>query len=125
MICITNEGLAQYRTDNKFNSWLQKIKNEYPDRSDEDIEKTLVAFMEVNNGNFPGDTPFGDAEHPIKSDTFEQLVLAYDGDEVRAMEMYERLFDKDFIEEFGNWCDMLVDTEGLTEEQIENKNQEN
>lgn len=124
MICITNEGLAQLRTDSRFNSWLQKIKNEYPEKSDEDIENTLIAFMEVNNGNFPGNTPFGDAEHPIKSITFEQLVKAYDGDEVRAMEIYEHLFDKDFIEEFGNWCNMVADTEGLTEEQIEQKNQE-
>ena len=116
MICITNEGLAQLRTDSRFNSWLQKIKNEYPEKSDEDIENTLIAFMEVNNGNFPGNTPFGDAEHPIKSITFEQLVKAYDGDEVRAMEIYEHLFDKDFIEEFGNWCGMVTDTEGLTEE---------
>ena len=125
MICITNDGLAQLRTNDKFNSWLQKIKNEYPDRSDEDIENTLIAFMEVNNGNFPGATPFGDIDSPIKSITFEQLVQAYDGDEVRAMEIYACLFDKDFIEEFGNWCDAFVDTEGLTEEQIEKKNQEN
>lgn len=124
MTCITKEGLVQLRADDRFNSWLEKIKKEYPSKSDEDIENTLVAFMEVNNGNFPGDTPFGDADHPIKSETFSQLVQAYDGDEVRAMEIYERLFDKDFIEEFGNWCDMFVDTEGLTEEQIEKLNRE-
>ena len=125
MICITNEGLAQLRTNDEFNSWLQKIKNEYPDKSDKDVEDTLIAFMEVNNGNFPGNTPFGDIENPIKSITFNQLTDVYDGDEVRAMEVYELLFDKDFIKEFGNWCNMIVDTEGLTEEQIQEKEEEN
>jgi hypothetical protein len=48
----------------------------------------------------------------------------YDGDEVSAMEVYSLLFDKDFIKDFGNWCDMPVDTEGLTEEQIEEKNKQ-
>jgi hypothetical protein len=41
------------------------------------------------------------------------------------MEIYELLFSKDFIEEFGDWCGMDTDTEGLTEEQIEEKRQEN
>lgn len=124
MTCITTEGLAQLRTDDRFNSWLQKIKNEYPDKSDADIENTLITFMELNNGNFPGDTPFGTTDTPIKSVTFDDLVQVYDGDEVRAMEVYEHLFSKEFIEEFGNWCDTFIDTEGLTEEQIEKKNQE-
>jgi len=44
------------------------------------------------------------------------LTDIYDGDEVSAMEVYTLLFDEDFIKEFGNWCGMTVDTEGLTEE---------
>ena len=114
MLCITDEGLARLRMDDEFNSWLQKIKESYPDRTDEDIENMLVTFIQLNNGNFPGYTPFGQ-----ESDTFNQLLQIYNNDGVRAMEVYEHLFDKDFIEEFGNWCGMPFETEGLTQEQIE------
>lgn len=119
MLCVTNEGLAQLRTDDKFKSWLNKIKEEYPNKSDQDIENTLITFMELNNGNFPGYTPFGE-----ESITFGQLVQVYNGDEVSAMEVYQHLFDKDFIEEFGNWCGTFVDTEGLTQEEIDKMNQD-
>jgi hypothetical protein len=36
--------------------------------------------MNVNNGNFPGYTPFGD-----RSETFDGLLKVYGGDEVSAM----------------------------------------
>ena len=122
MTCITNDGLTELRADRTFNDWLQKIKDANPRESDENVENTLVAFMNMNNGNFPGDTPFGTREHPIKSKTFEQLLQVYD--EVDSMRIYQLLFDKDFIKEFGNWCEMPVDTEGLTAEQIEKLEQE-
>ena len=124
MVCITNEGLADLRNNERFKGWLQKIKEEYPDRSDADVENTLIAFMELNNGNFPGDTPFGSPEFPIKSETFGQLTQIYDGNEVSAMEIYENLFSKDFVEEFGDWCGVL-DTEGLSEDEANKKSQEN
>lgn len=113
MVCIRDNELTRLREDDEFKSWLQKMKESYPDKTDEEIENQLLTFIQVNNGNFPGYTPFGD-----KSDTFEQLLKIYGDDGVRAMEIYEHLFDKDFIEEFGNWCGMPFDTEGLTEEQI-------
>lgn len=113
MVCIRDNELTRLREDDEFKSWLQKMKESYPGKTDEEIENQLLTFIQVNNGNFPGYTPFGD-----KSDTFEQLLKIYGDDGVRAMEIYEHLFDKDFIEEFGNWCGMTFDTEGLTEEQI-------
>lgn len=115
MTCITDQGLALLREEDEFKSWLQKIKEQDPSKSDEEVERTLVAFMECNNGNYPGTTPFGQ-----ESIVFDQLTDIYDGDEVSAMEVYTLLFDEDFIKEFGNWCD----TEGLTEEQIKEKEEE-
>jgi hypothetical protein len=35
MTCITNEGLAELRENDKFKSWLQKIKEQHPSYSDE------------------------------------------------------------------------------------------
>ena len=119
MTCITDQGLALLREEDEFKSWLQKIKEQDPSKSDEEVERTLVAFMECNNGNYPGTTPFGQ-----ESIVFDQLTDIYDGDEVSAMEVYTLLFDEDFIKEFGNWCGMPVDTEGLTEEQIKEKEEE-
>lgn len=119
MACILNEHLTQLRTNDQFIDWLQKLKNQYPDKTDQDIEKILVSFMEINNGNFPGYTPLG-----YKSDTFKQLLNVYD-DEVMAMQVYEYLFSDDFIEQFGDWCDKGLDTAGLTDEQIKSKTEEN
>lgn len=123
MACITNAELDRLRTDDTFKDWLQKIKDQYPDKSDDEIEKRLITFMELNNGHFPGYTPFG-TDSPEKSDTFERLTKFYNGDEVSAMEVYELMFDDDFIKEFGDWCGVGFDTEGLTDEQIEARNQE-
>lgn len=117
MICITN--LDQLREDSKFKSWLQKIKDEYPSKSDEEVEKTLTTFMELNNGNFPGYTPFGG-----KSDTFKSLTSIYEGNEVTAMEVYTHLFSNEFIKEFGDWCG-VTNTEGLTEEQLKQHEEQN
>ena len=119
MTCITDQGLAILREEDEFKGWLQKIKEQDPNKSDEDIEKTLVSFMERNNGNYPGTTPFGQ-----ESIVFKQLKQIYDNDEVSAMEVYTLLFDEDFIKEFGNWCDIPMDTEGLTEEQIQEEAKE-
>ena len=125
MACIIDTELNRLRTDDTFKSWLQKIKDQYPDKTDDEVERTLITFMELNNGNFPGYTPFGKIDDPQDSDTFEALVQFYGGDEVSAMEVYQQMFDDDFIETFGDWCNKGFDTEGLTDEQIEERNQEN
>lgn len=119
MTCIRGAALEQLRTDDTFKSWMQKLKNADKDKSDEEIEKALVSFMNANNGNFPGYTPSGD-----ESDTFKKLLEVYGGDEVSAMKMYEHLFTKDFIEEFGDWCG-ITNTEGLTEEEVKKFEEEN
>ena len=119
MTCIRNAALEQLRADDTFKNWIQKLKNAYPDKSDEEVEKTLVSFMNANNGNFPGYTPFGE-----ESDTFKKLLKVYGGDEVSAMKIYEHLFTKEFIEEFGDWCS-ITNTEGLTDEEIKKLNEEN
>lgn len=117
MICITN--LDQLREDAHFKSWLQKIKDEYPSKSDEEIEKTLITFMELNNGNFPGYTPFGG-----ESETFKQLTEVYEGNKVMAMEVYTHLFTNDFVKEFGDWCG-VTNTEGFTDEQLKQHEEQN
>ena len=119
MACILDSELVQLRQNEEFNEWLTKIKDQYPTKSDEEVEKTLITFMELNNGNFPGYTPFGTRSNPQESETFAQIAEAYGGDEVRAMEFYELLFDKSFIDDFGNWCGVMVNTDGLTPEQIQ------
>lgn len=119
MTCIRDAALDQLRTDSTFKSWMQKLKDAYPDRTDDEIEKSLISFMNANNGNFPGYTPQGE-----ESNTFKKLLETYNGDEVSAMEVYEHLFTKEFIEEFGDWCG-ITNTEGLTEDEIKKINEEN
>jgi hypothetical protein len=87
--------------------------------TNDEVEDRLVSFINLNNGNMPGYTPFGN-----KSDTFEKLTTAYDGDEVRAFEMYEHLFTKDFISEFGDWCG-VTDTTGFSEDELNEYNEQN
>lgn len=119
MTCITDAALEQFRKDGTFKDWIQKLKDAHPDKSDEEIEKTLVLFMNANNGNFPGYTPSGE-----KSKTFEKLLTAYNGDGVSAMKVYEHLFTKEFVEEFGDWCG-ITNTEGLTDEEVKKLDEEN
>lgn len=119
MSCILGEAFALIKETEEFKNWAQVIKKEYPSKTEEEIEESLRTFLEINNGNFPGHTPDG-----RESKTFEQLAKAYDGNKVIAMEIYRMLFDKDFIEDFGNWCGMETDTAGLTEEQVKQKEQE-
>ena len=119
MICKTDEEWARLKEEDEYKSWAQKIKTDRPDKTDEDIEETLRTFLTFNNGNFPGYTPLG-----IKSKTFEQLAKINDGNEVAAMEIYQLLFSKEFIESFGDWCG-ATDTEGLTDEQISELDQKN
>ena len=113
MVCKTAEEWARLKEGDEFKDWVQKIKNDRPEKTDEDIEEMLRTFIAFNNGNFPGRTPFGG-----ESQTFKQLVKINDGNEVAAMEIYQLLFGKDFIENFGDWCG-ATDTEGMTDEQIQ------
>lgn len=117
MSCISN--IAQLRNDIEFKGWMQKLKDAYPSMTDDEVEDRLVSFINLNNGNMPGYTPFGN-----KSDTFEKLTTTYDGDEVRAFEMYEHLFTKDFISEFGDWCG-VTDTTGFSEDELNEYNEQN
>ena len=120
MSCITNEGLIRLKNDDTFKSWIQKLKDSYPDKSDDEIEDRLISFINLNNGNFPGYTPFGD-----ESDTFQKLTKrVYNGDEVRALEIYQHLFSKEFIEEFGDWCG-VTDISSFSEEQLNKHNEDN
>lgn len=119
MVCKTDEEWARIKDESEFKDWAQKIKADRPDKTDEDIEEMLRTFLSFNNGNFPGRTPFGD-----KSQTFKKLVEVYDGNEVAAMEIYQLLFGKEFIDNFGDWCG-ATNTEGFTDEQIEEFSQTN
>lgn len=125
MVCFLDSDLDQLRTDDEFKGWLQKIKDSYPDKSDTEVEDMLVTFMQANNGNFPGNTPFGERENPVKSSTFEQLVNVFDGDEVSAMEVYGNLFGEEFIKEFGDWTYDISHTEGMTPEERDAWEKEN
>ncbi|MEE3413766.1 MAG: hypothetical protein VZR53_00155 [Prevotella sp.] len=45
MVCIKDNALVELKENEKFKSWLQKMKESYPDKTDEEIEKQLLTFI--------------------------------------------------------------------------------
>jgi hypothetical protein len=45
MVCIRDNELTRLREDDEFKSWLQKMKESYPDKTDEEIENQLLTFI--------------------------------------------------------------------------------
>jgi len=45
MVCIRDNALAELKENDEFKSWLQKMKESYPDKTDEELENQLITFI--------------------------------------------------------------------------------